>query len=182
LRDITGAGINYQVNSADVLQFIFVPMVGSNDMLTIWYAAGFPSSPAAVPQFAFSSAAANQFLTGPNGAMPFAVTQSELTRHYNDPANVGRRNNYIANLTNIQCALQRIQAQGNLNAGSANAMSAALGQVNGALTTLRGGGVPNVFGVYQSIARATHALDAHTLTGSNQNADNYKINIYIFNI
>jgi hypothetical protein len=171
LRDATGAGITYQVNSADALQFIFVPMAGSNDMLTIWYAAGFPSSPAAVPQFAFSSAAANQFLTGPNGAMPFAVTQSLLTRHYTDPANVGRRNNYIANLTNIQCSLQRIQAQGNLNTASAGAVGGALTQVNGALATLRGGGVPNVFGVYQSVGRATDALDAQTLTGANQNAD-----------
>jgi hypothetical protein len=179
---IDGNALNYQVNSADALQFVFVPIGDSFNTLTIWYAAGFPSSPTAVPQFAFSSTSANRYFCGPGQAQPFALAQASLTRHYNDPANAGRRGNYTANLNNLLCSLQRIQTQGGLNTASAGAVGTAINQVNGALATLRNGGVPDVFGVYGSVAQATNALDAQTLTGANQNADKDALKITLLPI
>jgi hypothetical protein len=78
--------------------------------------------------------------------------------------------------------LQRIQTQGGLNTASAGAVGTAINQVNGALATLRNGGVPDVFGVYASVASATGALDAQTLTGANQNADKDALKITLLPI
>jgi hypothetical protein len=164
--------INYQVNSADALQAVFVPIGNSDNTLTILFAAGYPVTPNRLPQFAFSATSASQYLLDPlNRAVPSPTVQARLTSHYNNPVNAGRRNNYVTNLNNINCVLVRIQQGGGLNGDSSNTVQNAIVNVNAGLQTLAQGGVPDIFNLYQSVGKAAFALGLQPLVGANQATD-----------
>ncbi|MBI4852820.1 MAG: hypothetical protein HY819_13585 [Acidobacteria bacterium] len=148
LNNVNLNNIEYQVNSADKLQSITVPL-GNGRNLTTFFNGGFPVPAATAPQVAFKgTTGARQYL---DVAQNSAQTQQRLTNYYADPANAARRTNYGVNLQNLTTAFQQLQQAGNLSQSAKNQVQDALNTLQKATQQLNNGGLPNVLGTYQKL-------------------------------
>lgn len=156
LNNINPQNIDYQVNSADKLQFITVPL-GQGRSQTVFFNAGFPVPAGTAPQVAFKGTkGVRQFL---DVAQNSQQTQQQLTNFYNNPANAARRTNYGVNLQNLTSAFQQLKQAGNLRPEARNEVENALNDLQSALQQLNTGGVPNVLGLYQKLGDNLDKLD-----------------------
>lgn len=147
--DVDASKVTYQVNSADKLQFINVPL-GNSRSLTVFFNNGFPvAGPANNPMTAFSSTTgARQFL---DVARNDAATQTRLESYYANPANAARRTNYNTNLSNLKSAFQQIAQEGRLPKDIEGFVNDSIKALEAAQADLASGKLPNVLGVYQRI-------------------------------
>lgn len=148
LTGVNLQNIEYQVNSADKLQSINVPL-GNGRSLTTFFNTGFPIPNATAPQVAFSGTAGiRQYL---DVAQNSAQTQQQLVNYYANPANAARRTNYGVNLQNLTTAFQQLQQAGNLSQSAKNQVQSALSTLQGAIQQLNNGGLPDILGTYQKL-------------------------------
>ncbi|MBL8150500.1 MAG: hypothetical protein JNN15_11295, partial [Blastocatellia bacterium] len=164
LNDVDPRQITYQVNSADKLQNIIIPL-GNGRSQTVFFNGGFPVPAGTAPQVAFSNTTgARRFLDVAEGS---PATQSRLQTFYADPANAARRTNFNTNLQNITTAFLNLRSSGNLSGEARAAVQDALNTRQVATNRLAQGGLPNVLGVYQ---RLGDNLDVITRNQSSLNS------------
>lgn len=164
LTNIDPNKVNYQVNSADVLQFITVPL-GQGQTQTVFFNTGFPVPTNTAPQVAFNgTTGARQFL---DVATPNAATQSRLQTYYANPANAARRTNYNTNLQNLTTAFQQLSSGGKLSNKAQQSVNDALSTLQAAQSQLAMGGLPDVLKTYQ---RISDDLDSITKNPGNLNS------------
>lgn len=163
LTNVNLQNVDFQVNSADKLQAIIVPL-GNGRSLTTFFNTGFPVPNATAPQVAFKgTAGVRQYL---DVAQNSVQTQQQLTSFYANPANAARRANYGVNLQNLTTAFQQLQQTGNLSQGAKNQVQDALNTLQNATQQLNNGGLPDVLGVYQKLGDNLDKLACST--GLNQ--------------
>jgi hypothetical protein len=154
----TAADINYQVNSADQIQFAFVPVGNANDLFTLWFVRGFGptfanGSAATLPEFALTTASANQYVTLV-GEDPIN-TRFNLANFYSNAANAARLNNYLTNLRNLNCALTQLRNSGGLTSQQTTALNNAINVVNVNIQSPNGGAI---FSVYSQVETALNTV------------------------
>lgn len=148
LSNIDTQKINYQVNSADKLQFIEVPL-GKGRSQTVFFNGGFPVPTGTAPQVAFKgTSGVRQYL---DVAQNSPQTQQTLVNFYANPANAARRTNYNTNLQNLTNAFQQIQQSGNLKSSAQNLVQSSINTLQSAQQQLSSGQLPDVLSVYQQI-------------------------------
>ncbi|MFY9226715.1 MAG: hypothetical protein WAQ98_28835 [Blastocatellia bacterium] len=148
LNNIDTNKINYQVNSADKLQFINVPL-GDGRSQTVFFNGGFPVPAGTAPQATFSgTTGVRQYL---DVAKNSQQTQQRLTAFYADPANAARRNNYNVNLQNLTSAFQQLNQLGNLKDDAKNVVQNSISKLQNAQQQIANGGLPDVLGLYQQL-------------------------------
>lgn len=139
--------LNYQVNSADKLQNIIVPL-GRGGTMTVFFNTGFPVPAGTAPQVAFNSTVgARRYL---DVAQNQPATQQQLTTYYANPANATRRTNYNTNLTNLTAGFQQLQSA-RLSSGNQKAVQDSLSTLQAAQSQLASGGLPDILSVYQQL-------------------------------
>jgi hypothetical protein len=169
LNNVNLQNIDYQVNSADKLQAIIVPL-GNGRSLTTFFSTGFPVPTATAPQVAFKgTAGVRQYL---DVAQNSPQTQQQLTNFYANPANAARRTNYGVNLQNLTTAFQQLQQTNGLGQGAKNQIQDALNTLQSATQQLNNGGLPDVLGVYQKLGDNLDSLACSVF--SSQQKDIFK--------
>jgi hypothetical protein len=148
INNVDPQKIDYQVSSANVLQFIKVPL-GNGRSQTVYFNTGFPVPSGSAPQVAFSGASgARQYLAT---AIPPAGNQQILQSYYANPANAARLANYNINLQNLTASLQTLIQAGQLSPTLQQAGQDAVSALQSAQQTLAAGNLPDIFAVYQQV-------------------------------
>jgi hypothetical protein len=174
--------IDYQVNSADQLQFVSLPI---NDVLyapninarglrlSFFFASGFPGTLATAPP--------QTAIIGDSRVPAANLTykpelQATLTTYYSNPANAGRRNNYGVNLRNLICAFSQLSAATSGPGNSPRAKEAiknSLQLLNEAQSRLQNGGVPDILAIYLKLGANLAQIAPNPLQRNNNTATGF---------
>jgi hypothetical protein len=174
--------IDYQVNSADQLQFvslpindfIYAPNINARGLrLSFFFASGFPGTLATSPP---------QTAIIGDSRVPAATLaynpslQAVLTNYYNNPANAGRRNNYGVNLRNLICAFSQLSTATSGPGNSPRAKEAirnSLQLLTEAQSRLQNGGVPDILAIYLKLGANLALITPNPLQRNNNTATGF---------